>query len=151
MLCLNFVLEVYLKMVFNWLIIGLWFLKLIFETCYIMGLKCFSKKLAQKDRVWGFNAWVLCLGMNLEIPDFGPTLEHRTSRSSVPSELCTSARTWKVTLEREMHVPRSSCVLQSARASPAREFTLEWGPESRARAEVERPSSVNCMHPVLFM
>ena len=61
---------------------------------------------------------------------------------------CTSARAARVTLEREMHMPRSSCVLQSARA---REFTLERGPESYARAKVERPSSVNTMQLVLFM
>lgn len=46
-----------------------------------------------------------------------------------------------------MHIPRSLCVLQSARA---REFTLERGSESHARAEVERPSSVKIMYPVLF-
>ncbi|GMP65071.1 hypothetical protein CsSME_00026034 [Camellia sinensis var. sinensis] len=38
--------------------------------------------------------------------------------------------------------------IHSARA---REFTLERGSESHARAEVKRPSSVNIMQSVLFM
>ncbi|GMQ07951.1 hypothetical protein CsSME_00051921 [Camellia sinensis var. sinensis] len=37
------------------------------------------------------------------------------------------------------------------KSTRAREFTLERGSESHARAEVERPSSVNIMQPVLFM
>ena len=46
MLHLSLVLDVYLEIVFNWTTFGFWFLKLIFETCHIMGLKCFFRKWA---------------------------------------------------------------------------------------------------------
>ena len=57
------------------------------------------------------------------------------------------ARAGNFMLEREMHIPRSSSVLQFARA---RKNVLKRGSESHARAGVERPSNVKIFHPVLL-
>ena len=99
-----------------------------------------------KIRPRGSNLKLLKLNFMLEV-QFG-NFRFWTHARACTLSTCTSARAMGVTLEREMHMPRSSCVLQSARA---RKFMLERGPESHARAGVELSSSVNCMHPVLFM
>ena len=126
-----YVLEVYLKIVFNWTTFRHWFLKLIFETCQIMSFKVFSRKLAQRNRIWCFKCWVLCLETNLEIPYFGSTREQGTSRSCVLSEFMQSTPASKVTLEREMHVSSTLHVF-TVRSSE--------GMHSRARTCVSRSS-----------
>ena len=139
MLHIHYVHEVLFGFVFNWTTFGLWFCKLIFETCHIMSFKVFSRKLAQKDRIWCFKSWFWAWRFNLEIPDFGSTLERGTPRSSVHFEFMQFARAGKVTLEREMRV-----------SSTLHVFTVRSSEGMHARAKVERPSSVNCMHPVLL-
>ena len=159
MLLLHHALEVLFGNGFNWTTFGLLFYKLIFETCHIMSFKVFSKKLAQKDRIWCFKRWVSCLETNLEIPDFGSTLERGTPRLSVHSESMQSAQASKVTLEHEMrvsstlhvfavcasegmHARARTCVSRSSggRSPVEREFhasstfTVRSSEESHARA-----------------
>ena len=136
MLHVHHVLEVLFGIVFNWLTLGLWFYKLIFKTCYIMDLKCFSRKWAQEVEFWCVECWVSCLETNLEIPDFGSTLERRTPRSSIHSEFMQSARASKVTLEGEMRVTNTLHV-RSSEGMHARARTCV-SRSSRGRAPVER-------------
>ena len=107
--CLSWVLKLMfmktsLEFVCNWTTFGFWFLKLIFETCHIMSLQVVSRKLAQNDQIWcsGIEFWAW--GSNLEIPNFGLTLERRTPRSSVHTGFIRYARAGKMTLEREFCV-----------------------------------------------
>ena len=100
--CMSYVrhvLEVLFGNGFNWTTFGLWFLKLIFETCHIMSLQVFSRKLAQKDRIWCIGTWFEHWSSNLDFPDFGLPLERGKWSSSGEFEL-----------------PASCTVLQSARA-----------------------------------
>ena len=131
MLHVHHVLEVLFGNGFNWTTFGLWFWKLIFETCHIMSFKVFFRKLAQKDRIWCLKCWVSCLETNLEIPDFGSTLERGTPRSSVYFEFMQFAWASKVTLEREMRV-----------CSTLHVFTVcsSEGMHTRARTCVSRSS-----------
>ena len=85
---LDFGLELY----FNWTTFGLWFCKFIFEACHIMSFKVFSRILAQKDQIWCFKVEFWAWRFNLEISEFGPTLERGTPCSSVHSEYMKSAR-----------------------------------------------------------
>ena len=93
-----------LELCFNWTTFGIWFLKLIFKTCYTMSLQVFSRKLAQKDWIWCIGIEFWAWGSNLKIPDFGLTLERGVLRSSVSLVFMQSARARKVALEREMRV-----------------------------------------------
>ena len=93
------VLEVLFENGFNWTTFGLWFCKLIFETCHNMSFKVFSKKLAQKDRIWCFKCWVSCLETNLEIPKFGSTLARTLCVHAVRSSGKSNARAWNVCIQ----------------------------------------------------
>ena len=86
--------EIWFEIGFNWNTLGLWFIKLIFETCNIMGFEVFSRKLAQEDRIWCIKTWFWAWGSNLGFPNFGPTLERGSPRSSVHSVIMPSARAW---------------------------------------------------------
>ena len=112
-------LNVWFEIGFNWTTFGLWFLKLIFGICHIMSFEVFSRKLAQKDRIWYIEAWFWAWGSNLEIPDFGLPLERGKWRSSG-----------------KFVYPALLLCLQFARAGGR---TLERGLVSHAWACVERP------------
>ena len=99
MFCSLLILEVLLGIVFNWLTLGLWFYKLSFETSYTMSLQVFSRKLAQKGQIWCIVGEFWAWGSNLEIPDFGLTLERKTPRSSVHTVFMQYALAGKMTLE----------------------------------------------------
>ena len=125
MLNVHLVLEVYLKFVFNWLTFGLWFFKLIFKTCYIMGLKCFSRKWAQEVEFWGVECLVWAWEANLEIPDFGFLARAKDSSLERPSFVQSSARANKWWLERKfqalrilVHADARSCEGTYAWAKP---------------------------------
>ena len=123
--------ENFFEIVFKWTTFGLSFWKLIFETCHIMSLQVFSRKLAPKDRIWCFKVEFWAWGSNLEIPDFGLTLERETPRLSVHTEFMQSARAVKATLEREM------CVSSTLHVFTVR---LSGGMHARARTCVSRSS-----------
>ena len=114
------------EIVFNWLTFGPWFYKLSFESCYIMSLKVFSRKVAQNDRIWYIETWFWAWGSNLEIPDFGLPLErgkwHSSGKFAYPA-LLLCLQSARAGIERLSSVIFTDPVLlQSARAG---KFTLE--------------------------
>ena len=103
---------------FDWITLGLWFLKLTFESCHSMCLQMFSRNLAQEDRIWYLKLEFWTWNSNMDFPDFGRPLERGKCRSSG-----------------EIELPASCTVHQSARAE---EVTLERRTRWHARAGVER-------------
>ena len=123
-----------------WTTFGLWFCKLIFETCHIMSFKVFSRKLAQKDRIWYFKCWVSCLETNLKIPVFGFPARAKDSTRERPSWVQSSARAKEWWLERKLQALRF-LVHADARSSEVTYARARTVPH--ARASVERASSEN--------
>ena len=131
MSCLRIVLE---KLVWNWVwlnTLGLWFLKLSFESCLTMSLQMFSGNLAQEVEFWCFWTWFLAWRCNLEFPDFALPLERGKSRSSGESEHPVSLHCFTVCSSEGLGAQAESCVSSSsgrrAEISPIQYFysTLE--------------------------